>query len=75
MHHTTYIPFSERVTTSSFDDNDNDDHVTQSIHGAGAGTTRMGSGGIRGITRGYDREGMSFVLSTFELSLISRLFR
>jgi hypothetical protein len=58
---TTYIPFSEPVTTSSFDDNDNDDHVTQSIHGAGAGTSRMGSGGIRGITRGYDREGMSFV--------------
>lgn len=43
---TTYNPFSERVTTSSFDDNDNDDHVTQSIHGAGAGTSRMGSGGI-----------------------------
>jgi hypothetical protein len=51
---TTYIPFSEPVTTSSFDDNNNDDHVTQSIHGAGAGTPRMGSGGIRGITRGYD---------------------
>jgi hypothetical protein len=51
---TTYMPFSERVTTSSFDDNNNDDHVTQSINGAGACTPRMGSGGIRGITRGYD---------------------
>jgi hypothetical protein len=51
---TTYNPSSEPVTTSSFDDNNNDDHVTQSIHGAGAGTSRMGSGRIRSATRGYD---------------------